>query len=122
MNMADPIIEMKGSLKQIKLENEMVKKIKFELCDSIPNMQEVKMNVDLIRQICCTIEDMTSGQKINKLELFMKIHKSCFGQMDEKEIQTLTNIIKYLNDNKKIKPRSLLSKLWRFLRAIILKK
>jgi hypothetical protein len=122
MNMTDPIIEMKGSLKQIKLENELVKKIKFELCDSIPNMQEVKMNVDLIRQICCTIEDMTSGQKINKLELFMKIHRSCFGQMDEKEIQTLTNIIKYLNDNKKIKPRSLLSKLWRFLRAILLKK
>jgi hypothetical protein len=122
MNMADPIIEMKGSLKQIKLENMMIQKIRSELCDSIPNIQEVKMNVDLIRQICCTIEDMTSGQKINKLELFMKIHRSCFGQMDEKEIQTLTNIIKYLNDNKKIKPRSLLSKLWRFLRAIILKK
>jgi hypothetical protein len=119
MNMADPIIEMKGSLKQIKLENMMIQKIRSELCDSIPNIQEVKMNVDLIRQICCTIEDMTSGQKINKLELFMKIHRSCFGQMDEKEIQTLTNIIKYLNDNKKIKPRSLLSKLWRFLRAIM---
>jgi hypothetical protein len=42
--------------------------------------------------------------------------------MNEKEIQTVTNIINYLNDNKKIKARSLLSKLWRFLKAILLKK
>jgi hypothetical protein len=41
---------------------------------------------------------------------------------DEKEIQTLTNIIKYLNDNNKIKARSLVSKLWRFLRGILVKK
>jgi hypothetical protein len=53
-------------------------------------------------------------QGIDKLELFLKIHKSCFGQMDEKEIQTVKNIIIYLNDNNKIKPRSWLSKLWRF--------
>jgi F0F1-type ATP synthase gamma subunit len=93
---------MKGSLKQIQLENMMIQKIRKELCESFVNMQDVKMNVDLIRQICCTIEDMVSGQKVDKLELFMKIHKSCFGQMDEKEIQTVTNIIKYLNDNKKL--------------------
>jgi hypothetical protein len=60
-----------------------------------------------------SIEDMTSGKKI---------HKSCFGQLDEKETQTLTNIIKYLNDNNKIKARSLISKIWRFLRGILLKK
>jgi hypothetical protein len=100
----------------------MIQKIRTELCDSFVNVQDIKMNVDLIRQICCTIENMTSGQKVDKLELFMKIHKACFGQMDEKEIQTVKNIIKYLNDNKKIKARSLVSKLWRFLKAILLKK
>jgi hypothetical protein len=99
MKMGDSIIEMEGSLKQIQLENMMIQKIRNELCESFVTMQDV----DLIRQICCTIEDMASGQKINKLELFMKIHRSCFGQMDEKEIQTVTNIIKYLNDNKKLK-------------------
>jgi hypothetical protein len=52
----------------------------------------------------------------------MKIHIACFGQIDANDIQTLTNIIKYLNDNNKIKARSLVSKIWRFLKAILLKK
>jgi hypothetical protein len=39
--------------------------------------------------------------------------------MNEKEIQTVKNIITYLNDNNKIKARSLVSKLWRFLRGIL---
>jgi hypothetical protein len=34
--------------------------------------------------------------------------------MDEKEIQTVTHIIIYLNDNNKIKARSLVSKIWPF--------
>jgi hypothetical protein len=85
MNMGDPIIEMKGSLKQIKLENALVQKIRNELCDSLPNMQEVKMNVVLIRQMCCAIENNVNGQKVDKLALFMKIHRNCFGQMDDKE-------------------------------------
>jgi hypothetical protein len=59
----------------------LIQKIRSELCDSFANVQDIKMNADLIRQICCTIEDMTSGKKIDKLELFLKIHKSCFGQM-----------------------------------------
>jgi hypothetical protein len=120
--MTDSIIEMKGLLKQIQLENMLIQKIRKELCDSFVNMQDVKMNVDLIRQICCTIEDMVSGQRVDKLELFMKIHKSCFGQLNNNDVQTLTNIIKYLNDNNKIKARSLVSKIWRFLKAILLKK
>jgi hypothetical protein len=41
--------------------------------------------------------------------------------MYEKEIQIVKNIIKYLNDNNKIKARSLVSKIWRFLKAILLK-
>jgi hypothetical protein len=87
--MKDSIIEMKGSLKQIQLENMMIQKIRTELCDSFANVQDIKMNVDLIRQICCTIKDMTSGQKVDKLELFLKIHKSYFGQMDEKGIKNV---------------------------------
>jgi hypothetical protein len=42
--------------------------------------------------------------------------------MDEKDVETLKNIIKYLNDNNKIKARSLLSKLFRFLKGFLVKK
>jgi hypothetical protein len=79
MNMTDSIIEMKGSLKKMQLENMMIQKIKTELCDSFANIHDVKMNVDLIRQICCAIENSVNGEKVDKLELFMKIHKVCFG-------------------------------------------
>jgi hypothetical protein len=51
MNMADPIIEMKGSSKKIQLENMMIKKIRDELTGYIDNVHDVKTNVDLIRQI-----------------------------------------------------------------------
>jgi hypothetical protein len=81
-NMSDSIIEKKGSLKQIQLENMMIQKIRKELCDSFVSVQDIKMNVGLIRQICCTTENTASGQKVDKLELFFKIRKSCFGQMD----------------------------------------
>jgi hypothetical protein len=54
MNMSDSIIEMKGSLKKIQLENMMIQKIRKELCDSFVNVQDIKINVDLIRKICCT--------------------------------------------------------------------
>jgi hypothetical protein len=56
MNMGASIIEMKGSLKQIQLENMLIQKIRSELCDSFANVQDTKMNVDLIRQICCLLK------------------------------------------------------------------
>jgi hypothetical protein len=80
------------------------------------------MNDDLIRAICCAIENNVNGQKIDKLDLFFKIHRITFGEIDEKDKQCITTIIKILNDNNKIKARSLLSKLFRFLRGILLKK
>ena len=122
MNMTDSIIEMKGSLKKLKLENMLTQQIRNEINSNFLNAQDVKMNVDLIRQICCTIENYVNGEKVDKLALFMQIHETCFGMIDEKDKQTLANIIKYLNDNKKIKARSLLSKVFRFLKAILLKK
>jgi hypothetical protein len=100
----------------------MIQKIKTQLCESFVNVQDIKMNVDLIRQICCTIENISSGQKVDKLELFMKIHQACFGQIDANDVETLKNIINYLNDNNKIKARSMLSKIYRFLKGWLVKK
>jgi hypothetical protein len=74
MNMTDSIIKMKGSLNKMQLENMMIQKIKTDLCDSFANIHEVKMNFDLIRQICCAIVNSVEGEKVDKLALFMKIH------------------------------------------------
>jgi hypothetical protein len=122
MNMTDTIVEMKGSLKKIKLENMLIQQIRNEIHTSFVNTQDVKMNEDLIRAICCAIENNVNGQKVDKLVLFFKIYRMTFGEIDEKDKLYLTTVIKILNDNSKIKARSLLSKLVRFLKAIILKK
>jgi ubiquitin C-terminal hydrolase len=121
--MVEPIIEIKGSLKELKIENMLVQQIRDEIHSSFPSdIQSVKMNVDLINQICNAIESISGRKKINKLELFMKIYKTSFGQMDAKDEEFLTNIIEHLHDKGKIRAQSLLSKIYRFLKSFLVKK
>jgi hypothetical protein len=122
MNMTETIVEMKGSLKKIKLENILIQQIRNKIHASFVNAQDVKMNEDLIRAICCAIENNVDGQKIDKLELFFKIYGVTFGETDVKDVHFLTTVIKILYDNGKIKARSMLSKLLRFLGGGLLKK
>jgi hypothetical protein len=47
--MVDPIIEIKGSLKDIKLENMLLQQIRSEISESFQfDLQNVKLNIDLI--------------------------------------------------------------------------
>ena len=69
----DTRIEYDGSLKNLKLESILIQKIKAELVESFPNIQQVKLNLDLVLQICNAIENnakMNNLSKTNKLELF----------------------------------------------------
>lgn len=116
------MIEMKGSLINIKQESFLLQQIKNELCQSFPDLQSVKMNVDLINEICNAIENNINSKKVDKLKMFMKIYKFCFGDIDAKDEEMLTNIIEYLHKNKHIKTRSILSKVYRFLRSLLKKK
>jgi hypothetical protein len=61
-------------------------------------------------------------QKVDKLDLFFKIFRVTFGETDDKDVHFLTTVIKILNDNGKIKARSLTSKILHFLKGILLKK
>ena len=54
--MMDSLIEYDGSLKNLKLESILIQKIKAELVESFPNIQLVKLNIDLVLQICNAIE------------------------------------------------------------------
>jgi hypothetical protein len=121
--MVDPIIEIKGSLKDLKVENMLVQQIRSEISESFPSdLQNVKLNIDLINQICNAVENISGRKKINKLDMFMKIHKACFGQMDERDSVYVKNIIDDLHDKGKIKAQSLLSKIYRFLKSWLGKK
>jgi ABC-type sugar transport system ATPase subunit len=85
MNMSDSIIEMKGSLQKIKLENTLIQQIRNEIHTSFVNTQDIKMNEDLIRAICCAIENNVNDKKVDKLELFFKIYRVTFGETDAKD-------------------------------------
>jgi hypothetical protein len=65
-----------GNLKQIQLENN--DDTKYKTSDpnyaTVLNVQDIKINVDLIRQICCAFENTVNGQKFDKLELFLNIY------------------------------------------------
>ena len=66
----DELIELKGSLKNIKNESDLVERITAELQENFKDLKKVKLNIDLINQICNAIEN--SRLKIIK-ELFIKI-------------------------------------------------
>jgi hypothetical protein len=119
--MTSQIIKLKGNLKSIKKESDLVKAIKVEIEENFQDLNSVKMNVDLINQICNVIE---SSKLKNKKEVFMKIYTQVFQKMniDNKEIQMVGEIIEYLHSNNRIKAQSILSKLYRMIKNVVLKK
>ena len=121
----EPIINYKGSLKNLKLENELIQQVKQELHQSFPNIENVKLNLDLVKQICKVIETVckiNNLEKVDKLELFFKIYENTFGRLDERDKQFLTSMINYLHKNNMIHCRSLSSRLFRLVKNYFLKR
>jgi hypothetical protein len=121
----ESIINYKGTLKNLKLENELIQQIKEELRASFPNIENVKLNLDLVKQICKVIETVckvNNLEKVDKLELFFKIYEYSFGKLDERDKQFLTSMINYLHKNNMIHPRSLTSRLFRMVKNYFLKR
>jgi len=120
----EPIIKYQGTLKNLKLENVLIQNIKHELQESFPDIANVKLNLDLVKQICKAIETnckVNHLEKVNKLELFFKIYESTFGRLDERDKVFLTSMINYLHKNGMIKARSLTSRLIRFAKNYLFK-
>lgn len=120
----EPVINYKGTLKNIKLENILIHQIKQELQDSFPNMENVKLNLDLVKQICKAIETnckINGLEKVDKLELFFKIYETSFGRVDERDKVFLSSMINYLHKNNMIKARSLTSRLIRIVKNYLRK-
>ena len=121
----EPIINYKGSLKNLKLENELIQQIQRELRESFPHIENVKLNLDLVKQICKANETtckVNGLEKVDKLELFFKIYESTFGRLDERDRQFLASMINYLHKNNMIHARSLMSRVWKFAKNYFLKR
>ena len=121
----EPVIKYKGTLKNLKLENILIQQIQSELRESFPKIEEVKLNLDLVKQICKVIETncKTNNLKdVNKLDLFFKIYESTFGRLDDRDKLFLESMINYLHKNKMIKAKSLTSRLFIFAKNYLLKR
>jgi hypothetical protein len=120
----EPIIKYQGTLKNLKLENVLIQHIKQELQESFPQIENVKLNLDLVRQICKAIETnckVNHLEKVDKLELFFKIYEITFGRLDERDKQYLSSMINYLHKNNMIKARSLTTRIIRMVKNYFLK-
>jgi hypothetical protein len=117
-------IEFNGSLKGKKLEKALIDTAVKEINSNFHNPQALKLDIEVINEICNLIEDAVKSnnlKKINKLELFMKIHLSVFGVSTEQERNVIVNNVSYLHSNGKIKARSLVKKLISFLKLAMIK-
>ena len=118
-------IQFNGSLKSKQLEKKVIDTIVSEVIANFQNYHSLKLDIELINEICNLIEEAVKSnriKKINKQELFMKAHLAVFGNITEQEKAVLISNIDYLNNNGKIKALSISKKVVNFLKDIITKK
>ena len=123
--MTDPVIKPKGNLKKLQLENQLVMTVKNEINAMFPDLSSVKLDIDIVLQICNAIETQVkiyNLKNVNKLDLFFRVYTYCFGVVDDKERQFLTKIIEHLHMSNRIKALSYLKRIMRFVKQFFLKK
>ena len=113
-----------GNLKNIQVENLLIKKISEQIKLDFPDISDIKFNIELIGEICNAIEEIVKTEnltKVNKLELFYRVYERIFGGIPEQERKMLFQVIEYLHNNDKIKVRPVIKKIVRFLKGLIKK-
>ena len=118
-------IEFNGSLKNKQLEKKVIDTIVSEVIGNFQNYHSLKLDIELINEICNLIEEAVKSnkiKKINKLDLFIKAHTAVFGNITEQEKAVLISNIEYLHNNGKIKALSISKKIINFLKELITKK
>lgn len=111
-------------LKAIQIENIIVNSITEQLKRDFPQPETIKLNINLINDICDTIEEVvkSNGLKVVKVELFFKIYERVFGRATEEQKQYLVNTINHLHENGQIKIVSKIRKLLKWLKSFFLKR
>lgn len=120
------VVEYKSSIKNIALEQKIIKLISEQLKRDFPAVDVIKFNIDIVNDICNCIEEMVDENKlskVNKLDLFLKIYGSVFGNLNENDKKIIIQIVEYLHTNGHIKVRPFFTKIWRrYIRPFFIKK
>jgi hypothetical protein len=110
-----PKLKKKNTLQSFTDENVCIAAIVADTT-SIPNYNNLRVDYELIRRICCLIENMiknnkNNSPKINKKEMCIKIFKLVFPGINPDEVNTIEKQIEYLWNNNKIKAIPLVNKI-----------
>jgi hypothetical protein len=64
--MTDPVIKPKGNFKKLQLENQLVMTDKNEINAMFPDLSSVKLDIDIVLQICNAIETQVKIYNLKK--------------------------------------------------------
>jgi len=94
-------LQFKNSISR-KLKRENIKKSIIEKLNEIPNLQNLRMDTELILYICRCIEcSVVKSDKIVKKDLFIEILQSIFN-LGRDELLIVENQLEFLHENNKI--------------------
>lgn len=111
-------------LKSIQIENFIIHSVVEQLKSDFPQAESVKLNINLINDICDAIEEVvkSNGLKVVKIELFFKIYERVFGKVNEEQKVYIVNTINHLHENGHIRVVPKLVKFLKWLRSFFLKR
>lgn len=101
-----------GRLRNIHLEERLVKEITEKIHSDFVSVQSLKLNIELLNSICNAVEDACRFKglkaKGRKPDVVLKIYENTFGLLTDEERNQVKELIEYLWVEGKIKPRSIL--------------
>ena len=120
-----PKIKKKNTLKSFSDENFVVEAIVADT-KLIPNYNLLRVDFELIRRICCLIENMIvdnskNNPKISKKDVCIKVFRELFPNLTSEEVNLCDKHIEYLWNNNKIKAIPIIKKIGKFLCSMLKK-
>ena len=102
-------LTFKNSARHVMLKNEIIDFVIKEI-QKIPNYQEMKNNLELIRFVCNMLENLitNNNEKIDKKQTVIDIISQLFCFFNEDDKKAIANQVQFLFDNKFIKKVSMI--------------
>lgn len=91
-----------------------------EKIKQIPNINELRTNIELLLYTCLAIESIVldNNIKCDKLEMLIKIYENVYDNIDDKERSRIIDNVTFLHQNQKIKLKNQYTNLKSLFRII----